>query len=276
MQIAADGLPILHLSLYDLENCPTDQVSEYTRFNRASVCKLFLSEVLPNDVDRVMVLDADIVVARPYTECWDHFETFDNYTFLSLGPDQGGECQVGSKGVCYPRLYRLFNGGVSLMHLTRMRENGFSEAIVRTARAAYESVDGIPSRFGDQCFLNAFLALTENANRFKPLPCQCNYQYGSSMILEVCPLSPYPTVNEMTDWYGSRSPAHFAALGNRPVLLHGYQRRYLNSYPRLAFGRLYVYFLRLPWESVLRANAAVSFAHEQLAGSLSTCVDSFV
>jgi len=85
--------------------------------------RMFLGEALPETIERVIFLDADVLVEGDLAELWS--SPFDGYTLQAV-PDAYGELLHTSRlrkmGVAYPHGARFFNAGVLLIDLCRWRE----------------------------------------------------------------------------------------------------------------------------------------------------------
>ena len=85
--------------------------------------RMFLGEALPETVERVIFLDADVLVEGDLAKLWN--SPFEGHTLQAV-PDAYGELLHTSRllrmGVPYPHRARFFNAGVLLIDLGRWRE----------------------------------------------------------------------------------------------------------------------------------------------------------
>jgi hypothetical protein len=143
--------------------------------SKIPVAKLFTPDLLPN-VDRLILLDADIVVVNDMMELWREFDRFKTTDIAGMAPAQDGYYVLhghrGLKGVPngmngvsddsykgFNVSHPGFNGGVMLFNLKRMRENNFTgklEEMVRNAMATnFTGAHPIPAlRLGDQSLMS--------------------------------------------------------------------------------------------------------------------------
>lgn len=78
---------------------------------RAFLYKPLLHLLLPSSVQKLLVLDGDLVLLRPLSELWDEFRSFPSSAVVGLAVEQNNRYD--------PMVGR--NGGVQLLHLQRMR-----------------------------------------------------------------------------------------------------------------------------------------------------------
>lgn len=143
--------------------------------SKIPVAKLFTPDLLPN-VERLILLDADIVVLNDMYELWKEFDRFGMSDIAGMAPAQDGYYILhghrglkgvpnGMKGVGddsykgFNVTHPGFNGGVMLFNLKRMRENDFTgklEGMVQNAIASnFTGAHPIPAlRLGDQSLMS--------------------------------------------------------------------------------------------------------------------------
>ena len=111
--------------------------------------RLFMSEVLPNDIEKVLYLDGDILVVNSVRELWD-MELGDamvaaveeRYPFDTESPERLG----------YPKSYSYFNSGVLLVNLKKWKECNFAQSCLDFIKTHYDRI-----HLHDQDVLNALL-----------------------------------------------------------------------------------------------------------------------
>lgn len=135
---------------------------------RASLFRLRITELLPDDIDRLIFLDTDVVVRGPLVELW---ETDLDGALLGAVRDAmypwaaSPQClEWRELGVAPNTPY--FNSGVMLIPLAHWRARGVgSRALELLGRHVF--------RYGDQCALNAVAA-----GDWRVLPPHWNLQSG--------------------------------------------------------------------------------------------------
>ncbi|GAA6060044.1 hypothetical protein JCM10212_001041 [Sporobolomyces blumeae] len=205
-----DGTP-LSLRLYDHELCGyvARRVLPFSDpgIHVSAHCKMFLSEILTY-ADRVLYLDTDTTITSDVSTCYD--APTRPTTLVSMAVDMGDICQR-NPNQCWPiglhwevppglecgnvpahtksgdqpvscaeagELETIqVNGGVAMLELGKMREQGFVERYVQSIVHHYRLV-GRRAEWGEQDFINSYFRLYPND--LELLPCGCNYQWFGS------------------------------------------------------------------------------------------------
>jgi lipopolysaccharide biosynthesis glycosyltransferase len=134
----------------------------------SSLWRLFLAELLPPALERVIFLDADMIVRRPLRPLWN--VDFEGGTVAAVrdplvpwfGAPNGPPWE--ELGVAPDRPY--FNAGAMLVDLSAWRDGEVGQRCLMILRDR-----ALP--YGDQCALNAVLA-----DSWRPLPPCWNVQAG--------------------------------------------------------------------------------------------------
>lgn len=116
----------------------------------ATYFRLFMADVLPQSVDKILYIDCDIIVDGSLSELWNT-------------PFQEGKCLAaleelpslsidGCARMNYPASFSYFNAGVLLIHLDRLRSLYSVKKASEFIRQHYNSI-----RYHDQDVLNALL-----------------------------------------------------------------------------------------------------------------------
>lgn len=166
-------------------------------------CKMFLADVLDDNVHTVLYLDTDITIASDISSCYPDFKT--PSALMSMAVDMGDVCQI-DPDMCWPiglhwklplglecgdvagkpkqdgqlcpqggEIETLqVNGGVALMQLDRMRKTMFTKRYVESIVHHYR-LAGRVARWGEQDFINSYFRLSPA--HLEMLPCGCNYQW---------------------------------------------------------------------------------------------------
>lgn len=109
------------------------------RGSYAANMRMFLSDILPGDVDRVLYLDADTIVRRDLTELYTMVLGEDA---IAMVQDSLGESHKVDLGLSSSDKY--YNSGVILFDMNRWNELGLTDRIVEhvtNVRAQYPSPD---------------------------------------------------------------------------------------------------------------------------------------
>lgn len=129
-----------------LKDCPIRDTDHLTI---ATYYRLFIANILPKKLDKVLYLDCDIVINRSIEEFWD--TSLDGYALAAVE-----ELGCSAKDV-YDRLeydsgYGYFNAGVLLINLSYWREHNQTLAFLDFISLNYGKL-----RAHDQDVLNALL-----------------------------------------------------------------------------------------------------------------------
>lgn len=115
----------------------------------AAYLRLFIPDLLPKDVDKVLYLDCDIVVINSLSELWN--KDISGY-YLAALDDYGDAQKMGHKRMGLELGYKYFNSGVMLMNIRKLREMQF---IIKVKE--FLVTDGHRILMHDQDILNGLL-----------------------------------------------------------------------------------------------------------------------
>ncbi|QOF66998.1 DUF4422 domain-containing protein [Actinobacillus sp. GY-402] len=127
----------------------------------ATYYRLALQDLLPKDVNKVIYLDADLVVMENIAKLWD-IDLEDN--FIGGALDEGGVLQIRRLGL--PLSHNYINAGICVMNIKKMRELNLKHLY---AESLYKNCDLITLQ--DQDILNITFV-----NKIKKLPLRWNVQ----------------------------------------------------------------------------------------------------
>ncbi len=133
------------------------------RITLATYYRCLISEILPNDIDKVIYLDCDILVLgkiRPF------YDTDLEGNGVGVVDDMGAGDLIRYEILRYPKEYSYFNAGVLLIDLAYWRKHNISEQCVDYYHKNHERI-----MFNDQDILNALFY-----NSKKTLPYKWNMQ----------------------------------------------------------------------------------------------------
>ena len=142
-------VPSLNLELLAIDREKVKDLRSLTHVGPVTYYKLFLGELLPNDVRKALYLDSDIVVRAELGELWRR--ELGTYV-VGATPDP---YVCGPQGSQFKQLLGLsrealyFNAGVLLINVQRWRETAVGPEALRFVRAHPNRVT-----FAEQCALN--------------------------------------------------------------------------------------------------------------------------
>ena len=115
----------------------------------AAYLRLFIQDLLPQNIDKVLYLDCDIVVVNSLTELWH--KDISQYCLAALD-DYGNAQEFGAKRMGLEAGFKYFNSGVMLINLQKFREIKFMEMV-----SEFLVADGYRILMHDQDILNGLL-----------------------------------------------------------------------------------------------------------------------
>ena len=158
--------------------------------------RLYVEDLLPKDVNKVLYLDCDIIVDRSLGELFDM--DWDGYSVGAI-PDMCTEWQEYYDRLGYDRSYGYFNAGVLFMNLDYWRTHSIGQKCIDFLSSNYDRIFN-----NDQDVLNV---ITRDSKR--TLPVSYNYQ------MQLCMPYFFNTFNEnmKKDVLETKSPniIHYAA-----------------------------------------------------------------
>lgn len=157
--------------------------------------RLLAADLLPNDIDRVLYLDCDIIVRHGLRDLW---ETDLSHSSVACVPDALSGLVGIFNRLGYPQKYGYFNSGVLLINLQYWREHKISQKFIDFAKTTHVNIT-LP----DQDMLNSVL---HKSKIFIPLT--FNSQSGFLYKLD----------HMKFDYYGNKDEIELAC--SDPVILH--------------------------------------------------------
>ena len=165
--------------------------------------RLFLAEVIPDSVERVIFLDADILVAGDLVELWN--SPFEGHVLQAVPDAYAGLLHIPRlrrDGVPFQSGAPYFNAGVLLIDMNRWREQQVGQ---KASALLWKYGSRLPGR--DQDALNCVLA-----GRWKVLPPRWNFHELPHMLF-CWDVSLY-SLGELRQAFENPSLIHF--VGGKP------------------------------------------------------------
>lgn len=180
-------LPQVQVSFYSSEDVVKD-VSWIPNKHYSGIfglLKLTLPKILPTSLDRVIVLDTDVVLATDIGRLWQLFGAFQSPEALGLVENQSDWYIPGKLWKSHspwPALGRGFNTGVILMDLAKLRALNWSQLWRLVAEKDLVTMYG--TSLADQDIFNGLLK--QHPSLVHRLPCQWNLQLSDNTRSEIC------------------------------------------------------------------------------------------
>jgi lipopolysaccharide biosynthesis glycosyltransferase len=163
-----------HFLLVDksvIDKFPMPDLEELRHISVATYYRLLIDTLLPEDVEKVLYLDCDIIVRKSLEDLWNL--DIDEYALAAVSQPQSDE---DCKRLGYDLSYGYFNAGALLINLKFWRENNVAKSIIQLL-----SDNDSRIKYHDQDALNLVL----HKKRFALSP-QWNmlYQYFTHNLYE--------------------------------------------------------------------------------------------
>lgn len=125
----------------------------------ATYARLFLAEILPSRVEKVLYLDCDIIVNKDLSELWN--TNIENYSVAGV-PDLYCMFQTQIiKTLGYREEFKYINLGVLLINLKYWRENDVIRSFISFYNEKHEILASLDEAFQDQDIVNGSLYNTK-------------------------------------------------------------------------------------------------------------------
>ena len=147
--------------------------------------KLTLPKILPLSLNKVIVLDTDLIFATDVSKLWQFFTAFQSQEALGLVENQSDWYIPGKLWKSHspwPALGRGFNTGVILMDLAKLRSRNWSQLWRLVAEKDLVTMYG--TSLADQDIFNG--VLKQHPYLLHRLPCNYNLQLSDNTRSEIC------------------------------------------------------------------------------------------
>lgn len=152
--------------------------------NIYGLIKLIVSDFLPSEIERVIVLDIDVIFLADVRELWKFFELFKREQAIGLVDNQSdwylGTLSYATKP--WPAIGRGFNTGVILLDCTKLRKINWNKIWYSVTKEVLVNMEA--TVLADQDIINAVLKkYPEIVHR---LPCNWNVQLSQATRSQLC------------------------------------------------------------------------------------------
>ncbi len=154
-----------HFCYYELDSsfvssCP---IKETDHLTIATYYRLFITDILPTNIDKVLYLDCDIIINRSIQELWN--TNLSGYAIAAV-EELGASAEDVYERLNYDKKYGYFNAGVLLINLAFWREHRMTSLFCN-----YININRSRLKAHDQDVLNALLH-----DKCLLLPCKWNVE----------------------------------------------------------------------------------------------------
>lgn len=144
-------------------DCSFPKLNE--KITRPAYFRLFVAEMLPSTIDKVLYLDGDVIVRHSLKELWDM--DLSNFALAAVSDMREGSTDR-YEGFGYSNNQGYFNSGVLLINLAYWRQHQATKQFEEFIQKRYETI-----RFHDQDVLNYIFR-----EQKKMIPIKYNLQDG--------------------------------------------------------------------------------------------------
>lgn len=207
-----------HIQFYDInaEILESFPIKSQDHLTVATYLRLFMTDLLPNQIDKVLYIDCDILINGPIRELWEiDIEDVSVAAVEERPPfDRQSPIQLG-----YPEEDSLFNAGIMLINLKRWREKNMTQLCMEYIRNNYVRI-----HHHDQDVLNALL---HNDKKFISI----RWNLMDFFLLTKPEIQSY-RIDDLKKALQSPSIIHFSGI--RKPWMHNCDNPYRNLYIRFA------------------------------------------
>ena len=146
----AAGVDYIQIEKSFFSKFPIGKGTISNHISSAAYYRLFIPNLLPVDIAKIIYLDCDIVVTGSLERLWNF--PLERGTYIAALEELNDMAKNGTKRLNYPFMFSYFNSGVLLLDVNGLRNYDFSSKAVTYLQ---ENKDRI--LFHDQDVLNALL-----------------------------------------------------------------------------------------------------------------------
>ncbi|CDW59779.1 glycosyltransferase protein LARGE2 like [Trichuris trichiura] len=225
------ALPQVKFSVYDYNRSGTIEEVAWIPNRHYSglfgLTKLVLTEILPRNIDKILVLDSDVLVLTDLADLWSLFQRFNSTQTFGLVENLSNWYLHPSlpNNTRWPALERGFNTGVILMKLEQLRLQGWVGIFKAIVTSHLTSLAAL--QLADQDVLNA--VIKSYPKMHYTLPCAYNFQIHNEAREDLCNVS-----------HKQVKIVHWNSYGKQQVepSLDGYFEKMYDAYSELDGGML--------------------------------------
>ena len=176
------GIEGVRFSFYHLEEFEhlLTQIPNSHHSGIFGLSKLIVEQMLPEEIEKVIVLDTDVVVIDSLQELWAMFGSMGRKQFIGLVENLSD--YYLEKGL-FSNLARGFNTGVMLLDLKKMRGMRWKDLWTKEQSELNRKIGAVKQ--ADQDIINSYLA--RHSTRVHQIPCIWNYQISAkSLVKQIC------------------------------------------------------------------------------------------
>ncbi|CAH8584308.1 unnamed protein product [Schistosoma turkestanicum] len=170
--------------------------------------KLLLPEILPSSVNKVIVLDLDMLLNTNVVELWNIFEKFQETQMIGIGLEQNPYFQEVMKNLVSDWQGYGYNGGILLFDLSKLRSIMWNEIWLSITAHLMRSKGYLIT--GEQDVMN--MVVFKYKDLLYEIPCEWNVQLSAGSEPQRCPVS----------WlsYAELRRRNYSTINKQPKIIH--------------------------------------------------------
>ncbi|CAH8604123.1 unnamed protein product [Heterobilharzia americana] len=149
-----------------------------------SYLKLLITQILPANVNKVILLDSDILLNDDITNLWRLFDEFNQDQCIGIVAEQNPTFYYNMGQQFWPKLGFGYNAGLLLIDLSKLRARQWNRLWLKIAFNLMKQKRILPT--AEQDVINA--VLNQNKRWLYKLPCEWNIQLSAFSLRERCPV----------------------------------------------------------------------------------------
>ena len=223
------------LSIYEIDNSKLYDFPQTAHINYAAYYNLKASEILPNDVHRIIYLDGDMIINGDIRSLWE-IDLQGNANAQVLGGSYKDQSLY--KRLNYANEYGYYNNGVVLYDFDKLREMQFSQKAIQYV------INNQNVKWMDQDTINALLY-------DKTLRLSLRYNFQTLFY-----------TREFWQGYDADFKKQILTAGQNPIIIHynGMAKPWNFSYYGYPFGRVWKKYCKLSkWSSAYKRDSMSKF-----------------
>ncbi|MFP4514868.1 MAG: glycosyltransferase family 8 protein [Parcubacteria group bacterium] len=111
-----------NINLYNLDISKLKDFPSIGHLSQAAYIRLFIPEILPNNIEKVLYLDSDLVCLKDIKLLYE--QDLNNFPLAAIEDEKGKQF---IRNYFYPGLKSYFNSGVMLIDVNKWRRNNISQ-----------------------------------------------------------------------------------------------------------------------------------------------------
>nr|CAH8870916.1 unnamed protein product [Trichobilharzia regenti] len=170
--------------------------------------KLLLPDVLPATINKVIIIDVDMLFNADIVELWNHFENFQGTQMIGMAVEQNPHFHFVMKKLIKEWRGYGYNGGILLFDLFKLRSIMWNEIWISVTAYLMGSKGYLET--GEQDVMN--MVVFKYADLLYEIPCQWNVQLSAGADITRCPISWLSPVE--------LRKSNYSTIHKQPKLIH--------------------------------------------------------